>query len=250
MMKRRAILLLVTIAAALVVASGVALAITKDCPTYNPNTNKGKCIGTNEADTLRGTETTNYMEGRGGPDTLRGSGSLDFLAGGPGRDALKGGSGGDNYFYPEGNWGNDVITDTAISSSDPTVGNLVSFGGVAAGLTINLKSDPASPEVKETLGTRTINWDGDVINIAYGGSGSDAITGNEAVNYIRGSTGGDSISGREGNDLIVVSDDNAGGDTVDCGENAGGDAVSPDNDTVRYNSSDTLPVNCETTFLE
>jgi serralysin len=250
-MRRRALLLFVAVTAALMLASGVAMAVTKNCPTYKPATGKGKCIGTKGRDTLRGNNATNYMDGRRGRDTLKGFDSLDFLSGGPGNDTLNGGGSGDSYFYQAGNWGSDRITDTVISDSDPTVGNLVLFGGVFVGLTIDLNSDSGPlPEVKETLGTSTINWDGDVINLAYGGFGGDAITGNDAVNYIRGSTGADNIHGEGGNDLIVVSDDSAGGDTVDCGENAGGDAVNPDNDTVRYNSGDTPPINCETMTLE
>ena len=69
---RRTILLLVTMALTLLVASGVALAVTR--------------IGTDGPDTLRGTR---------GSDQLLGMGGSDWINGRPGDDVILGGRGGD-----------------------------------------------------------------------------------------------------------------------------------------------------------
>jgi len=78
---KRVILLFAAIAATMVVASGVALAVTK--------------IGTNGPDVLRGTDHHDRLVGRGGPDALFGLGAGDCLLGGNGPDSLHGGPGND-----------------------------------------------------------------------------------------------------------------------------------------------------------
>jgi hypothetical protein len=75
LLMRRTILLLATMALTLLVASGVALAVTK--------------IGTNAPDTLRGTNGDDNLLGKGGNDKLfGGGGGRDKLVGGPGKDSL------------------------------------------------------------------------------------------------------------------------------------------------------------------
>ena len=71
---RRAILLVAMMALTLLVASGVALAITK--------------IGTNGPDTLRGTNGDDNLIGKGGNDILLSLRGRDNLLGGPGKDCL------------------------------------------------------------------------------------------------------------------------------------------------------------------
>ena len=56
-MRRQAALLTTTMAIALMVASGVALAAEITCPNSIGN----QCIGTNEADTMRGTNQDDDM---------------------------------------------------------------------------------------------------------------------------------------------------------------------------------------------
>jgi Ca2+-binding RTX toxin-like protein len=84
---------------ALVLASGVALALSK--------------IGTNGPDTLRGpTATTNDLLGRGGNDNLSSLDGTDNLAGGTGKDVLWGGtkrSTGVGDKNLAGGSGNDVV---------------------------------------------------------------------------------------------------------------------------------------------
>jgi RTX calcium-binding nonapeptide repeat (4 copies) len=69
---RRAILMVATVALTVLVASGVALAVTK--------------IGTNGPDTLRGTNGADNLVGLGGNDRLFALDGRDNLLGGPGKD--------------------------------------------------------------------------------------------------------------------------------------------------------------------
>src|SRR5215212_10616350 len=108
-MMRRAILLVATMALTLLVASGVALAVTK--------------IGTNGPDHLRGTNGADDLYGRGGNDIVLGLAGRDNLLGGTGKDVVNGGSlarpfGGDKNLV--GGPGNDAVQGG--SDSDNVVG--------------------------------------------------------------------------------------------------------------------------------
>src|SRR5215210_2423790 len=95
---RKTILLMATMALTLLVASGVALAVTK--------------IGTDGPDTLRGTNGADNLLGRGGNDDLFGLGGRDNLLGEEGKDWVLGGNerrplGGDKNLV--GGPGNDGV---------------------------------------------------------------------------------------------------------------------------------------------
>jgi hemolysin type calcium-binding protein len=94
---RRVILLLTVMATTLVVASGLALAVTK--------------IGTNGPDTLRGTNGDDNLIGKGGNDRLFALNGRDTLVGGPGKDWVDthptGARSGDKNL--EGGTGNDIV---------------------------------------------------------------------------------------------------------------------------------------------
>jgi Ca2+-binding RTX toxin-like protein len=115
---RRTILLLASMALTLLVASGVALAVTK--------------IGTDGPDTLRGTNGDDNLTGKGGNDDLYALNGRDTLVGGPGKDVvadaprgvwrrgdkiLLGGPGNDIVFGSRGSdkvvgeEGNDLLAD-------------------------------------------------------------------------------------------------------------------------------------------
>jgi|SRR5215211_1061716 len=113
---RRTILLLATMALTLLVASGVALAVTKIGGT-GPNTLRG----TNGADHLLGNSGNDVLYALGGMDNLVGGEGKDWvlggnqrrafggdknLLGGPGNDGVLGGEDSDNE---TGNSGNDVV---------------------------------------------------------------------------------------------------------------------------------------------
>ena len=95
---RRTILLLATMALTLLVASGVALAVTK--------------IGTDGPDTLKGTNGTDTLIGKGGNDALFALGGVDNLLGGEGKDWLLTGERRAlaGYKVSAGGPGNDGVT--------------------------------------------------------------------------------------------------------------------------------------------
>jgi Ca2+-binding RTX toxin-like protein len=107
---RRTILLLATMALTLLVASGVALAVTK--------------IGTNGPDTLRGTNGNDLLLGKGGNDELVSLRGNDNLLGGRGKDIVVGGNGQHTQVGPKnllGGPGNDIVSGGL--GSDNVVGN-------------------------------------------------------------------------------------------------------------------------------
>ena len=95
---RRVALVLTAMTLALVLASGVALAVNK--------------VGTNGPDTLRGTNKADNLLGRGANDILLALAGNDNLLGGPGKDIVYGGdenrlSGGNKNMV--GGSGNDSV---------------------------------------------------------------------------------------------------------------------------------------------
>jgi Ca2+-binding RTX toxin-like protein len=115
---RRTIVLLATMALTLLVASGVALAVTK-IGTNGPDTLRG----TNGADNLLGNGANDVLFALGGRDNLLGgegkdwvlgendgrpSGGEKTLLGGPGNDGVLGGRGSDNVL---GEKGDDFVAD-------------------------------------------------------------------------------------------------------------------------------------------
>jgi len=108
---RRVALVLAVMGVALLVGSGVALAVNK--------------IGTNGPDTLRGTNGEDNLLGRGGRDTLLGQGGSDNVLGGAGDDFLA-----DGVFtetQPDvlgGGAGNDELS----AFNDPATRDIVACG--------------------------------------------------------------------------------------------------------------------------
>ena len=111
---RRTVLLLATMALTPLVASGVALAVTK--------------IGTDGTDTLRGTNGADTLIGKGGNDVLFALAGDDTLLGGLGPDTMVGGDGNDFVLGApgpdkiSGGDGNDVIDVLAIAKDVVTCG--------------------------------------------------------------------------------------------------------------------------------
>jgi RTX calcium-binding nonapeptide repeat (4 copies) len=75
---RRIALLLMVMASTLIVASGVAWAVTKTCPPIPK-----KCLGTSGADVLKSSSSKNWMYGKGGNDTY-----THFVWGNSGDDGI------------------------------------------------------------------------------------------------------------------------------------------------------------------
>jgi hypothetical protein len=102
---RRTLLFMATTTLALLVACGVALAASVNCPT-NPN---GYCYGTDRGDALYGTASLDRIYGYGGSDLMNGYGGGDLMYGGSEAgigDKMRGGAGAD---LVNGQGGDDII---------------------------------------------------------------------------------------------------------------------------------------------
>jgi Ca2+-binding RTX toxin-like protein len=149
---RRTIVVLATVALTLLVASGVALAVTR--------------IGTDGPDTLRGTKGDDNLIGQGGNDTLLSLAGDDTLLGGTGKDIVNGGSlaqpfGGNKNLV--GGEGNDAVQ-----------GGLGSDNSVAQeGNDLMLGGEFDTPPVKDTLSGGAGN---DVIDVFNKPAGKDVVT--------------------------------------------------------------------------
>jgi Ca2+-binding RTX toxin-like protein len=215
-MKRRAALLVTTMAVALMVASGVALAANINCKAGT------MCFGTNKADTMTGTTGADDMRGRGGGDTLNaragddkafggngqddistGQGNDPFVGGGAGDDSLSGGDGDDSYVFgrslevtPVTNgerWGRDTITNGETSGEDT-----LDFSLLVDPLDVDLVSSAGRAEVFSDSGMVYLPASVTIENVT-GGEARDVIRGNDASNRFCGQGGNDDLVGN-GND--------------------------------------------------
>jgi Ca2+-binding RTX toxin-like protein len=90
---KKAMVLFAVLATAMVVASGVALAATIECPNREGNL----CVGTKKADTITGTPDPDQIRARGGNDVVNAQGGDgDFSIGGGGEDKVRGQAGSDD----------------------------------------------------------------------------------------------------------------------------------------------------------
>jgi Ca2+-binding RTX toxin-like protein len=247
---RRTIFLLATTALAVLLSSGVALALN----TINCEGSGIRCVGTDRPDLMQGTAGIDAMYGRDkgdtlkgfgkgdallgqkGDDTLLGGASQDFLIGGEDDDKLRGEDALDIYYFERSEWGQDTISEV----SPRNILRLPNRENFSCTITTNLNSG-LLPEVTNSDNTSTVNWKGDVISIVIGSTGNDTVTGNDAANDIFDGeeldTDADTISGAGANDLLDVRD-GAGDDEVACGEG---------NDTVYFDEGDVVvvPGDCE-----
>jgi Ca2+-binding RTX toxin-like protein len=149
---RRTIVLLATMALTLLVASGVALAVTR--------------IGTDGPDTLRGSRGDDNLIGRGGNDILLSLAGDDTLLGGPGKDVVNGGNlaepfaGNKNL---EGGEGNDAV--------QGGLGSDNVLGGEGNDFMQDGEFQP--PAVKDILSAGDGN---DVLNVGNKPVGKDVVT--------------------------------------------------------------------------
>jgi Ca2+-binding RTX toxin-like protein len=244
MMRRRAVLLITTMTAALVVASGVALAATITCTG-------GLCVGTSQDDTMNGTNRKDTMRGRGGDDTIRGreQGDIvlgqadndtllgqegsDKLTGGTGDDALSGGvTGNDAYAFAEG-WGQDRLTD------DFSGRDTLDFSTLTSDVRVILIASADYDEASDD--TNTLNFPSTVvIEDVMGGAGDDVIgantaAGTDANNHrFFGNGGGDLLEGGRGNDVL---NGGAGADLYGFDDGWGSDTIAADssgNDSLSF----------------
>ncbi len=96
---RKTVLYLVSMALAVLLACGVALAANIiQCPT---EPHGWHCYGTPEDDVLTGSAERDHIDGYGGNDIIYGKARIDHLEGGEGNDRLHGGPGNEKKAMEE-----------------------------------------------------------------------------------------------------------------------------------------------------
>jgi Ca2+-binding RTX toxin-like protein len=199
-MRRTVLLMLVSMASALLLACGVALAATIGC-------DGGLCVGTAKSDTMSGAKQKDDMLGRAGDDSLVARANNDTLKGGPGADKLSGDGGNDRYvFDDEWGYGERITADGENGGVDT-----LDFSPTAEGVVVRLYNyiyagDPYPDAYQcpcRTGFTATLRLPKTVrVENAYGGAGNDSLFGNDANNRLGGNGGGDDMSGGRGADTM------------------------------------------------
>ncbi len=209
MLRRRLSVVLAAIPLALLLTSGVALAVTK--------------IGTNGPDTLWGTNADDNLLGKGGNDILYALAGDDNLLGGPGKDWVFGGNnrvpkGGEKNL--KGGLGNDGVV-----------------GGIGSDITLG---GPGNDFVLGDYGNDRAVVGGEGKDFVHGSRGSDRVVGEEGPDWlVEGDLDDawkDILSGGDGNDVFFVDNVPAAKDIVTCG---GGF------DRVLADRKDVVARNCE-----
>ncbi|MCW2308844.1 calcium-binding protein [Rhodobium gokarnense] len=184
-------------------------------------------------DTIDGGEGEDTLVGGAGNDSLIGGAGNDTLTGGLDDDTLDGGSGADSM---DGGEGNDVFV---VDSSDDTV-----VGGAGTDLVRSAVTFVLGDTLEDLLLTGDADIDGtgslsaNVLtgnsgaNILDGGDGDDTLAGGEGADTLIGGIGADSMDGGDGDDTFAVDD---AGDVVVGG--AGTDLVQS---TVSFVLGDTV----------
>jgi Ca2+-binding RTX toxin-like protein len=158
---RRVVCVLAAMALALLLASGVALAVNK--------------IGTNGPDTLRGTNGNDNLLGKGGNDRLFALNGRDTLLGGPGKDWVdthpkEARRGHKNLF---GGPGNDIViggwdSDNVVGEE----GNDLLFDGPDRDVALDKLSGGAGTDV---IGVASLRLKATAADIVTCGSGFDRV---------------------------------------------------------------------------
>ena len=200
-------------------------------------------------DNLTGDSAINKLDGGDGNDVLAGLDGNDQLKGGAGSDTFFGGLGSDNvdgeagddlFFWVWGD-GNDVVDGGAdvdtVTFAGTAGSNLFKVGHDGAKLTGIMSNPLANVEnviantggggdwlmYMQTAGAISVNLAAGTasgfasisgVSHVLGGTGDDALTGNDVFNKLEGGDGADTLSGGADNDLLKGG---AGNDTLNGG---------------------------------
>jgi hypothetical protein len=180
MIVKRTLLLLSVMAATLIVASGMALAVNKVCPSGS--TEQNPCLGTKKTEKASGKD---LLIGTDGADYIKALSGNDNISAGSGNDTTDGGSGNDTYSYENG-WEDDTLIDA--SGTDH-----LNFSALANGVYAVLVPETASGGIVQggPNGDDTINFSsGTVVEKVTGSSSKDdyILTGG-AANTLRPGSG-------------------------------------------------------------
>lgn len=193
-------------------------------------------VGTTGSDRITGSAADNQLDGGAGTDTLIGGLGNDTLWGGAGHDSLDGGAGDDSLL---GGDGDDVfLAGVGNDTLDGGLGqNKVSYAERTAAIQLNLSLTSGSV----VIGAERDNLTN--VQNAEGGSGNDAMIGNEQNNELWGGAGQDSVTGGLGDDVLWggsgddVLNGGVGADTLIGGADASGNDLQPGFDVASYAGS-------------
>jgi Ca2+-binding RTX toxin-like protein len=188
---RKTLLLLTTMALALLLAAGVALAATVTCQVGVA------CNGTSSGDTITGTNSNDTIKGLGGNDSISARDGIDKINGGPKNDTMDGGLGNDTYQFAD-NWGADRISADSGGVDTLNFAALTSTFTGGGGVTVNLNSDGSTLCPPTANGCFSIA--GSFIENLVGTRFNDNLTGNPSKNQFTGGAGTDLMFGQAGND--------------------------------------------------
>jgi Ca2+-binding RTX toxin-like protein len=166
------------------------------------------CTGGSGDDTLTGNASANYLKGGAGNDTLNGLDGDDTLDGQAGNDHLNGGNGDDVFVFKDA-----ADTGAKTISCGAGTNDTLDFSAISTAVTINLGFGTTST----TAGANVITISGtaDDCENAWGGSGTNTITGNSLDNILDGNSGASSVlDGAGGVDICM--NPGAGGTTSNC----------------------------------
>jgi Ca2+-binding RTX toxin-like protein len=161
-------------------------------------------------DVLTGGSGNDQLVGDSGNDELRGSDGDDKMFGGDGDDLLIGSSGSDDL---RGGEGNDILLPGTYASipgiSDSADGgagiDTVSFADVTVAVRVRL-AEYFAEELVADPNIQTVRVNLFSIENAIGGSGNDALVGDDNANVLSGLGGNDSLRGLGGNDTLYGGD--------------------------------------------
>lgn len=162
-------------------------------------------VHTNRTLKLNSVESLECVTGGSGNDTLHGNLANNRLTGNAGNDSLRGGAGSDVMI---GGPGDDLFEFGLAVAAEADVANEVLNQGVDT-----LSFATLATDVKVSLGTtvtqnvhanRTLKLNNVTeFEIAIGGAGNDALSGNTMANVLVGNSGNDRLSGLGERDILV-----------------------------------------------
>ena len=216
--------------------------------TLETITNADSVLGTNENDSINGTNASEIFWGDSGSDTINAGNGNDFIYGGTGDDTMNGGDGNDSY-YIDANHGNDVIRDTkgdnkiyftdglSVENYEASINAKLGFvlTNKETGETVSLPDFLTNPlnynfnfeggsnteesitnrEVFEGTAAGDYIETGDGFNISYGGDGDDTLAGGKDIDFMYGGNGDDLLLGRNGVNVLFGEE---GNDTIYDGD--------------------------------
>ena len=141
--------------------------------------NVNRLIGSNQADTIRGSDGREFLFGRDGDDLIEGRGGNDVLIGDRGADTLDGGAGDDLVAYNLETGPGPVHVDLALGRATDTWGTTDTLRNVAY--------------VNGTEGNDTLLGSDAQNNRLFGGAGDDVMDGRDGINLYYTGSGNDTI---------------------------------------------------------